>query len=558
MRLSHGICAGALLVMSLSSGSAADAPLPEGAVARIGSPKWRHPGSSIKKLVYAPDGKRLLSYGDSGTAVLWDVATGKPAATFRGPDHVLVLACVSPDGTRLATIGVSLTGPTGNVGTPKYTARVWDAKSGKEIRSFAVDTSAQLALTPDATELVTGYVNRLTRYATADGKELGRFESKGLVTLLPDGKRAIEHTRNGTDQRSRIVDVASAKELSFVPSRALYCSVASTDGKTVVLGSLFSNDCELLVWDVEGGKQVKRFVAPEKLLPKRLELSADGNRLYGVGSNGRFVMSLGDGKVHFVEKSSDPFAIMETDSALSPDGSTIAEATGPLIEFRDAATGKPVGDRDPGQPRHALGALAVSPDSKHLLTLASAEVPSKGGYIRCWELATGKLDRTLPDPVNHFGYMPDGKALLVAKLTGTGNQANSLLELWDPASGKKIDSFAEVKGAVNGFRFTDDGKTLFTFATERGAKWDVSTKKSLGSFSTPFNPEGYTPDGKFVLWRDYTGAPREIGLGAKHDNPPLPPIKKIEGDPILNPAGTTWVAVNSETGKTFLWNRAEK
>ena len=50
-------------------------PLPPGAVARLGTTRFRH-GSSIRQVAYTPDGKILATLGDDGVIRLWDAAAG--------------------------------------------------------------------------------------------------------------------------------------------------------------------------------------------------------------------------------------------------------------------------------------------------------------------------------------------------------------------------------------------------------------------------------------------------------------------------------------------------
>ena len=49
-------------------------PLPEGAIARLGSSQLRHPGASLH---FSADGKQLVSWGRDRLLRTWDVATGK-------------------------------------------------------------------------------------------------------------------------------------------------------------------------------------------------------------------------------------------------------------------------------------------------------------------------------------------------------------------------------------------------------------------------------------------------------------------------------------------------
>jgi hypothetical protein len=94
-------------------------PLPDGAIARLGTVRWRH-GFFVHALAYSPNGKMIAATGCGRAITLWDAATGKEVCQFpnrRQPNGV----AFSPDSKVLATIDT----PFGHL---------WDVATGKELR----------------------------------------------------------------------------------------------------------------------------------------------------------------------------------------------------------------------------------------------------------------------------------------------------------------------------------------------------------------------------------------------------------------------------------------
>src|SRR5262244_1534646 len=58
-------------------------PLPEGAVARVGTSRLRH-GQMVIGIAYAPDGKTVATGGWDNLVRVWDVATGRQVRQFEG------------------------------------------------------------------------------------------------------------------------------------------------------------------------------------------------------------------------------------------------------------------------------------------------------------------------------------------------------------------------------------------------------------------------------------------------------------------------------------------
>ena len=101
-------------------------PLPEYALARLGTVRFRHNGG-VDAIAVSPDGKTL--FGGGGRSVrAWDAATGKERRRFDfdgdGEEEVEVIA-LSPDGKTLAACGC-------------HTICLWGVESGAQHQA-AVD-----------------------------------------------------------------------------------------------------------------------------------------------------------------------------------------------------------------------------------------------------------------------------------------------------------------------------------------------------------------------------------------------------------------------------------
>ena len=77
--------------------------------------------SAVRSVSWSPDGTRLATGSEDGTAKVWDAAGGRELLTLKGHAGPVCSVSWSPDGTRLAT------------GSEDGTAKVWDAAGGREL-----------------------------------------------------------------------------------------------------------------------------------------------------------------------------------------------------------------------------------------------------------------------------------------------------------------------------------------------------------------------------------------------------------------------------------------
>jgi WD40 repeat protein len=58
---------------------------------------------TVRSAVFSPDGRRVVTASDDGTARLWDAETGKELATLAGHETSVTSATFNPDGRRVVT-----------------------------------------------------------------------------------------------------------------------------------------------------------------------------------------------------------------------------------------------------------------------------------------------------------------------------------------------------------------------------------------------------------------------------------------------------------------------
>jgi RNA polymerase sigma factor (sigma-70 family) len=461
-----------------------DDPLPQGAIARLGTLRLRH-SFTTAGIVFSPDGKRMATLGGNSSGrplVVWDPNSGRQLFDLPVPDSATA-ALFTPDGKGLL------------VATHRHGVYRWDAVGGKQ-NSHILDIGSCGcgSFTPDGRLLVVSDYSKSIRLFDLDaGKPVrdmvgDKSDAEIIsVAITPDGKIIASGGRDGT---VRLWDPQTGGAIrEWRPFEEWTGALGfSPEGKWLASGTYG----KLHVAEVKTGKSLWSRDFDKKARVGALRFSPDGKTLAaGAGGSVRLFHAL-DGKEM---RRWDEFALAATGLAFTSDGKTLA-ATGFLrsaARLYHVASGKPLGT----EAGHAAApqVLRFAADGK---TLTS--VGLDGSRYR-WDLATSRADSAVKE-FHKSGWTarvlsPDGKVL------ATAEAGEDRVLLWDFETGKELGVLAGPglgggDGAV--LAFSPDNRVLAVGPPEGSVQlWDIPGRRELRKLESPEGGAGsmaFSPDGK--------------------------------------------------------------
>jgi WD40 repeat protein len=459
-------------------------PLPDGALVRLGTTRWRHAGAGTA-IAYAPDGKSVVTGGWHGVLKVWDVTNGKELRRIAVKEKSIKAMVFSPDGSKLAVAGAQ-----GRVAIHEFS-------TGKEIRGYYWTSSPLLALafSPDGKLLASaGKEATINLFDMATMKQVRNIEGHqkdiGGLAFSPDGKALASASVDGT---VRIWDVASGKELYRIRDEQTehHCVAFNADGTILATGGekdvpeIGRLEGQIQLWSTASlVERLKQPPTPLKIKMLIAQLDSKGfaerqkasQELLGLGPLAENAL-----KDHLTSK--PPLEVARR-----------------IEELLEKLKGGPP---PPGEIRQTLRAgercveaMAFTKDSQ---ILAAAD---RDG-IRFWDPKTGKELPRLACPhgdVQALAFAPNGRSL--AFTAGTSLVAVATLGETQAQAGTLKQ--AETQGhtaEVGGIAFSADGKVLASFAAGEPAVrlWDTSTGRELRRLDgqgIAFSGIAFTADGK--------------------------------------------------------------
>ncbi|KAM5348925.1 hypothetical protein ACJ41O_008748 [Fusarium nematophilum] len=417
----------------------------------------------VNAVAFSPDGSRIASGSGDNTVRVWDAKSGREVRKLEGHSDSVNAVAFSPDGSRIASGSGDNTGRIAS-GSGDNTVRVWDAKSGREVRklgghSYWVNA---VAFSPDGSRIASGsYDNTVRVWDIKLGREVRKLEGHSSwvssVAFSPDGSRIASGSGDNT---VRVWDAKSGREVHKLEghSDSVNAVAFSLDGSRIASGS---DDKTVRVWDTKLGRKVNA-----------VAFSPDGSRIASGSDDktvrvwdtklGRKVRKL---KVRKLEGHRDWVNAV----AFSPDGSRIASGSDDkTVRVWDTKSGREVRKLE----GHSswVNAVAFSPDGSRI---------ASGSYdktVRVWDIKLGREVRKLEghhDSVRSVAFSPDGSCI-------ASGSDDDTVRVWDAKSGREVCKLEGHSSWVRSVAFSPDGSRIASGSDDNTVGvWDIKLGREV-------------------------------------------------------------------------------
>lgn len=409
--------------------------------------RWSGGPAPVRACAVSPDGDRVVTGDQDGTLTIWDLATGRRLASWVAHEEGVTDCAVTQDGQRIVSRGED--------GTQRWSLRSWDLDTGRQraarsapgawlSQSFALlgtlvlvcglrgpgaqyevlriedeagEWARRCAALPAVGDLVvTRALDCLLLCDLETGQELASWNCSGdylfasavsmqrpMVALVRDQLPGETVPNTGEPSQARVLDLedGSVTALRTGLPVAVRTYGVTPDGRR----GLSTFDDEMVrVWDLDSGEALMSLADCVVDQTEAAILAAQGDQVILRTKEGLRVWDMATGR---------PQAVLEQSRSMrswqiTPDSRQVVG-----FDYDDSLK---IWDLDSGRLRSSLAIAsghvidcAVTPDGRRVVAIADVE--ERAGWLRIWDLATGRCLQAIDAP---FHCLTVGQATVCA------------------------------------------------------------------------------------------------------------------------------------------------
>ena len=442
----------------------------------------------VKSVDISSDGFLGLTGSKDATVKLWDLRTGKEMRVLKGHSKDVTSVKFSPDG-KLAVSG-----------SEDKTIKLWNIVTGSEIKTFSghnhevnavsVSNDGKFVLSGSSDWTSNDHTIKLWDIVTGEESKTFYGHSQGIISVdfSPCNNKILS---SSNDDTTKLWDIKTGSVIYSINNSML--ASFSPDGEKIISRSSGKNSNILNLYESETGKIIKTIPTNHSKYIFSVEFSANGKYIVtGSADNTSELIELETGTIinTFTAPKSSAVNPMVNSAVFSPDDKYIlcSTADGEII-YRESETGKIIHSITKSA-EYVYGSTFSKGGSNILLN-------SYDRTLKLFNKNSGKILKTFQD--KSIGVSAtisnDGKYILKG--------CQGIAKLWDINSGELVRTFGDDK-STNWFHsaLSQDGRFVVSTFGNYLALWDFNTGefiRTMPGHEPESNCLKFTPDSRSII-----------------------------------------------------------